>query len=150
MRGLILVTPYDADTRAINLVTGRHGFGHAALACSEYDAFDRPLAIDASFATGKIQRRIVRRVTRGRPWILLPIPNIEDVYARALERVGQPYNNWGLLGRQRPGKAATCSQLVYECLNEPDLVPCWRKGWCSPNDLYRAFGGERGRCEGGG
>lgn len=141
--GIILVSPYDADTRFINRLTGNLGYGHAALACHRYDAFDRPLAIDASFATGKIDERILRRVTRGRRWVLLHVDGIEDAYDRALARVGQPYNNWGLLGRHRPGESATCSQLVYECLPEElrSTVPCWRRGWCSPNDLWRAFGG---------
>lgn len=141
MRGLILVTPYDPDTVVIDKVTGGHGFGHAALICGEYDAFHRPLAIDASFKFGNVQRRTLDLVTRCRPWILLPLPHLDEVYDEAIGRLGQPYNNWGLVGRQRFGRAATCSQLVYECLppHERLQIKCWRRWWCSPNDLYLAF-----------
>lgn len=149
MRGMLLVAPFDADTAAVDRLTGRAGWGHVALVADERDDDGRLVAIDASMQRGCVQPRPLYEITRGARWCLVSLgEGLEHTYRGATARIGQPYNYRGLLGFQRPGVAATCSQLVYECL-PPSLqrrVQPWRPGWVSPNCLARGLGKGSAAC----
>lgn len=139
MRGILLVRPYDLDTRAIDIATGSHGYGHVGIFAGEFAA-RYPVGIDASFDEQKISRRYLFEIVKGSKWDLLPLSaaTLMQTYRAAQQRIGQPYNNLGLLGVHSPEKA-TCSQLIYECLPEwlRARIPTWRSGWCSPNCLAK-------------
>ena len=144
MLGIVLVAPFDRDTRAVDRVTGGRGYGHVAIAGGELDEDGRILVVDASTLTKCVSRRPLRDVLWGARFRVLPVPAAEDVYARALERLGEPYDFRALVGfRPRPGYW-TCSGLAHACLEtaERTKVRPWRKGWSvAPNDLARALGG---------
>lgn len=139
MRGILLVRPYDLDTRAIDLATGRQGYGHAGIFNGECVA-GHQVGIDASFDEQRIGRRYLHEMTKGAPWDLIRLADatLAHLYRAAEKRIGQGYNNLGLLGRHSPDRA-TCSQLIYECLPEwvRVRIPTWRPGWCSPNCLAK-------------
>ncbi len=136
----MLVAPYDLDTRAIDRFTGRLGYGHAAIFNGERAA-GHWVGIDASFEEQRISRRYLYEIAKGSPWVMIPLsrPALAHTYRNAQRRLGQPYNNLGLAGVQRPNRSATCSQLILECLpaHVAATVPTWRAGWCSPNCLAK-------------
>lgn len=143
MWGIVLIAPFDLDTRAVDRVTGGRGYGHVALAGGEHDVLGRTLVVDASTITRCVSRRPLLDVTHRVPFKVIPIEACEDTYARALGHLGEPYDLRQLVGfRPRPGHW-TCSGLVTECLPPPLRVRVkpWRKGWSvAPNDIARAFG----------
>ena len=140
--GVILIAPFDADTRMVDRVTGRLGFGHVALACGETDRQGRPIAIDSSVSAGGVFRRPLRLILREASFRIAEIEGIEEAYALAASRIGEPYHFGSLLGRAPREGCSTCSHLVWTCLPPAlrEQVKPWRKGWCvSPNDLARAL-----------
>lgn len=144
VRGILLFIPYDLDTHAVNLASGRAGYGHVAIANGESDALGRALAIDSSLGRG-VFRRPIEMISGGRAWHIVTIGHLDldAAYAEATRRIGGAYNYMGLAGRSSD-KKWTCSQLVYECL--PDhLRACVRAcgPWpLSPNCIARCLRGE--------
>jgi hypothetical protein len=150
MHGIVFVTPFDADTRMVDRITGKLGFGHVALACGEIDRHGRPIVIDSSIAAGGVFRRPLKLVLRGAEFSVVEIDGIEEAYAHAATRIGEPYHFGSLLGRAPREGCSTCSHLVWTCLS-PELrekVTPWRAGWCvSPNDLFRGLSEGAGSAE---
>ena len=144
MFGIVLVAPFDLDTRAVDRVTGGLGYGHVALAAGETDEFGRTIVVDASTVTRCVSRRPLLDVTRRVPFRVISIDETEATYERALERLGEPYDFRALVGFKPRLGHWTCSGLVHHCLPEAlrAKVKPWRRGWSvAPNDLVRAFGG---------
>ena len=136
---IIFCRPFDADTMAVDLATGRHGFGHVATWHGHTSGGD-PVVIDSSFGRG-VGFRPLPEVTRGfgcrAVWLDDPVG--EYVLAKALAHVGKPYDYRGLVRHGRDAQAHTCSGLVYHCLPPFMQRRCRFRGPVSPNDLARAF-----------
>lgn len=144
-RGIVLVEPFDLDTAAVDRVTGGHGYGHAAIFLGEVDRDGRPVAIDSSIAAGGVFRRLLSAIVRHVAFVVLPVAGVERAYARAAARVGEPYDTRALWGWAPRDGCATCSHLVWSCLDRRPRarVRPWREGWSvSPNCLFRAFAPE--------
>jgi hypothetical protein len=144
MLGIVCIAPFDLDTRAVDRVTGGLGFGHVAIAGGEVDRHGRSLVVDSSTVTGGVFRRPLMDVLHGATFRVLSIAECEGCYARAVERIGEPYDFRALVGFRPRDTHWTCSGLVCACLSalERHRVKPWRKGWSvAPNDLVRAFGG---------
>jgi hypothetical protein len=139
---IVFVRPFDADTKAVDLATGRWGFGHVALFGCELDEFRQPLVVDAAIAYGVVRRRLVDMARgAGYTFFLLPKGVGLAAYTLAAERLGQPYHYGGLFGRA-PGQddRATCSGLVYDCLPPGIRAGIKFRRHPSPNDLARSLG----------
>lgn len=136
---IIFCRPYDADTMAVDLATGRHGFGHVAT-WHGHTTLDDLIVIDASFGAG-VSFRQLSRVTCGFGYhaVRLEDPIGEYVLSRMLEHVGKPYDYGGLIRHGDGSRAHTCSGLVYRCLPPFMQRRCRFRGPVSPNDLARAL-----------
>lgn len=110
---ILFVTPFDADTGAVNVATGRHGFGHVAIWGGDMQG-NEPVVIDASMTEGCVATRPLRSMTRGKPFATLKLDDElgKFVYRRALDCIGAPYNYRGLFSTDVRSDAFTCSGLV--------------------------------------
>lgn len=138
---IIFVTPFDADTSAVNLATGRHGFGHIALWGGQTDG-DRPIVLDSSIGQG-VGFRPLHAMTRGVPYVPL---YLEDdmgawIFRRAMRCIGSPYDYGGLWRGRVRGDAFTCSGLVACALPVQIQAQCRPQTRpVSPNDIARGLG----------
>ncbi len=135
---LIFVTPYDSDTRLVNLATGRHGYGHVAIWAGHEDQAGEPVVFDAGIGYGVGFRPFSVACPSSTRSVKLDEHLGRWVWTRALRCAGLEYDYVGLVRGRRATHAFTCSGLVACALpphmrNElPDRV--------SPNDLARYFG----------
>lgn len=139
---ILFVVPFDADTAAVNLASGRHGFGHVALWSGIVER-RQPMVLDASLTTGRVSFRPLASMTRGAPYATLELGDElgQWVFERALRCVGKPYDTGGLLRGRRNDDAFTCSGLVCCALPLPLEQRCRPpEGPVSPNDLARGLG----------
>lgn len=144
---ILFVTPFDADTKAVDLATGRHGFGHVALWNSTFER-TRPMVLDSSIAEG-VKFRPLEAMTRGAPYYRLDLDDALGawIFARAVRCIGKPYDYRGLFLGRRTDAAFTCSGLVCCALPVQLEQRCRRlaaerpgPSTVSPNDLARASG----------
>jgi hypothetical protein len=150
---LLFVTPYDADTRLVNLTTGRHGYGHVSIwaghVCSEAGCSSRvsgsaegepgePMVFDSGIGYG-VGFRPLSVATGGAPFRELKLDATLGrwIWHRATSCSGCEYDYAGLVRSRRPTKSYTCSGLVASCL--PEHIRCELPGRVSPNDLARYF-----------
>lgn len=138
---ILFVTPFDADTRGVNLGTGRHGFGHVALWPKLVEGGE-PIVLDSSIGNG-VGFRPMMEMTRGAPFSTLWLDDAmgDWIFRRALRCCGFPYDYAGLFRGRKSDVAFTCSGLVccslpihLEQRCRPDYGPV------SPNDLARGLG----------
>lgn len=143
---LLFVTPFDADTWAVDRATGSHGFGHVAIWAGIVER-GQPIVLDASLTTGDVGFRPLLAMTRG---VGYHKHDLDDalgnwIFARALRCVGKPYDTAGLFRGRRNDEAFTCSGLVC-CALPVQLEQRCRdlaannRGPVSPNDLARGLG----------
>lgn len=133
---LVFVTPYDADTRLVNRMTGSYGYGHVAI-WAGHSEDGQPVVFDAGIGYG----------VGFRPFAVAcpgPVRTCELdehlsrwLWSRALQYNGCSYDYRGLLVKRRPTEAFTCSGLVAACL--PEHMRCELPGRVSPNDLAYYF-----------
>ena len=139
---ILFVTPFDADTSAVNLATGRHGFGHVALWAGTVENM-QPIVLDSSIAEGGVRFRPLREMTRDVPHVTLWLDDELGawIFRRAMACIGAPYDYKGLFsGTVRPD-AFTCSGLVCCALPVQLERRCRpKRGPVSPNDLARGLG----------
>lgn len=138
---IVLVRPFDADTRAVDLATGRWGFGHVALYGCELDAHAHPLVIDSCIARGVVRRRL-DAMARGALYYFVPLPREAGraAYERAIARLGRPYHYGGLFLRKPRPDMHTCSSLILECLPADMAARIKFRRHVSPNDIARSLG----------
>lgn len=138
---LLFVTPFDADTSAVDLATGRHGFGHVALWPGIVED-GQPVVLDSSIGNG-VGFRPLRSMTRDAPYYAMPLDEKlgEWIFSRAMRCLGSPYDYAGLIRRRVNEDAFTCSGLIccalplqLEQLCRPKRRPV------SPNDIARGLG----------
>lgn len=138
---ILFVTPFDVDMVAVNVATGSHGFGHVALWGGHVVGTD-PIVLDAALGVGVGFRRM-SEMTRGVPYVSLYLDDGlgSYVFARAMSKLGCPYDYGGLIRpRYNPG-AFTCSGLVCSSLPPQMREACRVPGRpISPNDIARGLG----------
>jgi hypothetical protein len=139
---ILFVTPFDADTWAVDRWTGRHGFGHVALWSGIVEG-GQPIVLDSSLTEQGVTFRPLLDMTRGVPYATLELDDKlgQWMLARAIRCVGQPYDYGGLLRGRVNDDAFTCSGLLC-CALPVQLERRCRpaKGPVSPNDLARGLG----------
>lgn len=138
---ILYVTPFDADTSAVNVATGRHGFGHVALWAGDLDG-DHPIVLDSSIGNGVGFRRL-DHMTRGVPFVAQYLDDRlgAHVFAKAMRCIGAPYHYRGLFSAEVRSDAFTCSGLICCALPVQLEQQCRpRRGPVSPNDLARGLG----------
>lgn len=142
---LLFVTPFDADTWAVDRATGSHGFGHVAIWTGIIER-GQPLVLDSAIGIG-VGFRPLLAMTRGARYAKLDLqPELGAwIFARALRCVGKPYDNGGLFRGRRNDAAFTCSGLVCCALPVQLEQHCRElarnnRGPISPNDLARGLG----------
>jgi hypothetical protein len=135
---LVFCPPYDADTKLVDLATGRHGYGHVAMWGGHFmDGV--PLVLDSGIGYG-VGFRPISIVCGGR---LVRTTDLDVhlsawIWRRALACIGSEYDYAGLMRKRRPCERYTCSGLVASCL--PEHIRSELPGRVSPNDLARYFG----------
>lgn len=135
---LLFVTPYDVDTRLVNLATGRYGYGHVSIWAGHLSQ-DEPIVLDSGIGYG-VGFRPLSIATGRAPFHEIQLDETLSswIWRRALARIGCEYDYAGLVRSRRPTECYTCSGLVACCLPEhirealPERV--------SPNDLAKHFG----------
>jgi hypothetical protein len=134
---LLFVPPYDADTRLVDLATGRHGYGHVAIWGGLSDA-DGPVVFDAGIGYG-VGFRSLTIATSGRSFFERRLDEHLGrwVWNRAVACAGCEYDYAGLVRSRRSMGRYTCSGLVASCM--PEHIRADLPGRCSPNDLARYF-----------
>ena len=139
---LLFVTPFDSDTRAVDLATGRYGYGHVAIWGGQMTRDHEPIVLDAAIDVGVTMRRL-RAMTRGAPFRHVALDEALGcfIFERAAALVGRPYDFVGLAKRRLRSDRFTCSGLVAACMPhhlrarlEPKRRPI------APNDLAQLFG----------
>lgn len=141
---ILFVTPFDADTAAVNRLTGGHGFGHVALWNGLRDG-DTPIVLDSSMTHKCVSFRRLPEMTQGVPYHSHELPTDLGrwMFDRALSCLGKPYDFAGLFRKRRNDDAFTCSGLVCcalpahlerHCRSLAGSLPV------SPNAIARAFG----------
>lgn len=138
---IVFVTPFDADTSAVNLATGRHGFGHVALWGGHVE-HGQPIVLDSALGIG-VSLRPLQECTHLAPHRALYLDDALGawLFARALRCLGKPYDYGGLFRERARDDAFTCSGLVACALPVQLEVRCRpRRGPVSPNDLARGLG----------
>lgn len=138
---IIFCTPFDVDMIAVNLATGGYGYGHVALWGGQVQG-DEPIVLDASMEHGVGFRRLMA-MTRGFPYRAHYLDDTlgDYVFARALAKIGAPYDFTGLLRPRYRPDAATCSALVGASLPPQLRAACQPpRRPISPNDLARGLG----------
>ena len=124
---ILFVTPFCLDTRAVNLATGRHGFGHIALYSGIRNG-TTPMVLDSS----------VPDETRGWPGGVSFRPLLDMTR-------GKPYDTGGLFRGRRNDEAFTCSGLIC-CILPAQLEQRCRElavaesRPVSPNTIARVMG----------
>lgn len=143
---LIFCTPFDLDTKAVDLATGRWGYGHVALWAGQMtkppEGQAEPLVLDSGIGVG-VSFRTLTAMAKGAPVRkhLLCAPLGEWIFLRALEHVGKPYDYTGLLASRPSEDAYTCSGLICCAMPEHMSKEARPRGRpVSPNDLARYFG----------
>ena len=121
---ILFVRPFDADTKAVDLGTGRHGFGHVALWAGDIHN-DQPIVLDSSIGNG-VGFRPLREMTRGVPYVALYLDDAlgRRIFDRALGCIGAPYHYGGLFSSTPSVDAYTCSGLVACALPHHLAVRC--------------------------
>ncbi len=139
---ILFVTPFCADTWAVDRATGRWGFGHVALWSGIIERA-QPMVLDASTTSGQVGFRPLAAMTRGARYATLELDDELGnwMLARAMRCIGKPYDYGGLLRGRRTDAAFTCSGLVC-CALPLQLEQRCRppEGPVSPNDLARGLG----------
>lgn len=140
---ILFVRPFDADTKAVNLGTGGHGFGHVALWGGDVQG-DQPIVLDASMTERCVAFRPLHQMTRGVPYVALYLDDRlgERIFARALECIDAPYNFGGLFRHAPRDDAFTCSGLVCRALPAHLAERCRAQAGLfpvSPNAIARAM-----------
>jgi hypothetical protein len=110
---ILFVTPTDADTRAVNVATGSHGFGHVALWGGDI-AGGQPIVLDSSMTRKCVSFRPMREMTEGKPYEALYLDDALGgmIFRRALRCIAAPYHFRGLFSSEIRDDAFTCSGLV--------------------------------------
>src|SRR5688500_16152808 len=95
---LLFVTPYDADTRLVNLTTGRHGYGHVSIwgghVCEGLSCIPgEPMVFDSGIGYG-VGFRPLSVATGGAPFHEFKIDGALDnwVWSRATACTGCEYD----------------------------------------------------------
>lgn len=139
---LLFVTPFDADTWAVNAATGSHGFGHVAVWGGQFNG-DIPIVLDSSTTVGGVSLRPLPAMTRGAPYFPLYLDDELGgwIFRRAMKCIGAPYDYGGLFRGRPRDDAFTCSGLVA-CSLPVQLQHRCRpvRGPVSPNDIARTLG----------
>lgn len=139
---LLFVTPFDSDTRAVDLATGRYGYGHVALWGGQLARDHEPIVLDAAIDAGVTMRRL-RAMTRGAPYRRAELDDDLGcfIFQRACAQIGRPYDFAGLARRRLRSDRFTCSGLIAACLPQHlrDRIEVRRRP-IAPNDLARLFG----------
>lgn len=140
---ILFVTPNDADTRAVDMATGRHGFGHVALWSGIFDG-GVPIVLDASMAEKRVGFRPLAAMTLGVPYFPLWIDSGlgSQMFHRAMQCIGAPYDYAGLFRRRLRDDAFTCSALIACALPIHIARRCTHPSWrpIAPNDIARGLG----------
>lgn len=147
---IIFVTPFDADTKAVDLATGLHGYGHVALWGGDMHGHE-PVILDSSMTEGCVAMRPLHEMTRDKPFFALHIDDALGslMYRRAVECVGAPYHYRGLFSTEIRNDAFTCSGLVCCALPLHIAERCretarqLRFKAVSPNAVAMTFGVDR-------
>lgn len=147
---ILFVTPFDADTKAVDVATGSHGYGHVALWGGDTHGH-APVVLDASMTEGRVAMRPLQQMTRGKPFFALHVDDALGtlLYRRAIECIGAPYNYRGLFSTEVRTDAFTCSGLV--CCALPlhlaercrEVARSLRFKAVSPNAIAMALGVSR-------
>lgn len=139
---IVFVTPFDLDTKAVDLATGRHGYGHVALWAGHMTKDDEPIVLDSAIGLG-VSFRTLSQMSRGVPCRkkMLSESLGQWVFNRAVQCVGCEYDYGGLMRRRVSEDSYTCSGLI--CCSLPEHIqraarPAGRP--IAPNDLARHFG----------
>lgn len=134
---LLFVPPYDADTRLVDRLTGRHGYGHVAIWGGQTSEGE-PVVFDAGIGYGVGFRPLSVACGKLFRELRLTDPLGEWIWSRALAHVGGGYDYAGLVRSRAQTTRFTCSGLVASCM--PAHMRAELPGRCSPNDIARYFG----------
>lgn len=140
---LLFVTPYDADTRLVDLATGRHGYGHVAIwgghVGSRTPQFPdgEPVVFDAGIGYGVGFRAL--SIACPAPFRELKLDQHLGrwIWRRAVACAGSEYDYAGLIRGRKTTDRFTCSGLVACAL--PEHMRSALPKRVSPNDLARYF-----------
>lgn len=141
---LLFVTPYDADTRLVDLATGRYGYGHVSIwgghVAAPTAAFPdgEPMVFDAGIGYGVGFRPISVACPSTFRKLELDRHLGRWVWRRALACAGSMYDYVGLVRGRRAQTKYTCSGLVACSL--PEHIRMELPARVSPNDIARYFG----------